>query len=387
MTDDKKAQPQLWSRDFILIMTISLSAFLGFQMLMPTLPVYAKELGGSDAIAGLVIGIFALTALVARPLSGYALDHFGRKKLLMAGLVVFGGSAVAYHGAATLGLLLFIRSFHGFGWGISSTAASTTATDLIPRQRLGEGMGYYGLSGTLSMAVAPAAGLWIMQEWGFSTLFSVAAVMVVVGLVLAGWIHYPPVPLAGRRSFSLVEKTALMPATVMFFLTMTYGSIVSFLALYAQQQNIGNVGSFFFVYAAALLVTRPFAGRLSDRIGFDLLILPGIVCVMAAMAVIALSHTLLGLLAAAMLYGFGFGAVMPCLQALSVMNTPPDRRGGANGTFFTGFDLGLGLGSVIWGAVAQIIGYGAMFFWTLVPACIALALYLCARPTAGRNEL
>ena len=352
---------------------------------MPTLPMFAKQLGGSDASAGLVIGVFAISALLARPVSGYALDRFGRQYLLFAGLLLFTISTIAYHQAGTLLLLLMIRFVHGFAWGLGSTASSTVATDLIPKGRLGEGMGYFGLSSTISMALAPAAGLWIVSNAGFDALFSVSTAMVAIAVALTFVIRYPAVGLSEKTNFSLLEKTAIKPAVVIFFLTMTYGAIVSFLALYANQIGISNIGPFFSVYAIALFVTRPMAGKLSDKKGFDIMVIPGIICVMAAMVVLALSDTMNGLLVAAALYGVGFGAAMPSLQALSVIATPPDRRGAANGTFFIGFDLGIGLSSILWGAVSQVVGYSAMFLWTLLPTLAALFFYLMNRSKVKRG--
>ena len=379
-------QPQLWSRNFISIILISFFTFIGFQMLLPTVPVFAKQLGGSDAEAGITVGIFALSALLIRPVSGYALDRFGRKKLLFGGLILFIVSVIAYHWIATLMMLLTIRFIHGFGWGISSTASSTVATDIIPRQRLGEGMGFFGLAGTISRALAPAAGLWVMQQMGFAALFTIAASVATAGLILALWLQYPDVPLAKGRSMVLVERTALVPAVVIFFLTMTYGAVVSFLALYALEQNIGNVGYFFSVYAAALLFVRPFAGRLSDRVGFDPLVIPGIVAVMTAMVTVSMADSLPGFLLAAAFYGLGLGALVPCLQALSVMNVPPERRGAANGTFFTGFDMGIALGSVVWGWVAQAVGYSAMYLYTVIPAAISLLIYVFKKPQRKKGD-
>ena len=379
-------RPRLWTRSYVIIILVSLFTFLGFQMLLPTLPVYAKRLGASDAEAGMVIGIFALAALLVRPLTGYALDRWGRKVILLSGLAIFILSVVAYHWALTLALLLTIRFIHGIGWGICSTSSSTVATDVIPKSRMGEGMGYYGLAGTVSMAIGPAIGLWVVSWLDFSALFSATAAMVVVAVGFAAVIlRYPVVPLTSSKTFILWEKSALPSATVMFFLTMTYGSIVSFLALYAAQNGITNIGPFFTGYALALLVTRPLAGKLSDRIGHTIIIVPGILCVVAAMILLAYANTLPWFIAAAVMYGLGLGLAMPSLQALAVIFTPPDRRGAANGTFFTGFDLGLSVGSVLWGAVAEVTGYSLMYLWTTLPAFISLIVYLNVRHKKRRS--
>ena len=378
-------RPRLWTRSYVVIILVSLFTFLGFQMLLPTLPVYAKRLGASDAEAGLVIGIFAFSALLVRPLTGYALDRWGRKVILLSGLAIFTLSVISYHWALTLMLLLTIRFIHGIGWGICSTSSSTVATDIIPKSRIGEGMGYYGLAGTISMATGPAIGLWIVSWLDFGALFNTASVMVVVAIIFAAVIRYPVVPLASSKTFVLWEKSALPSATVMFFLTMTYGSIVSFLALYAAQNGIANIGPFFTGYALALLVTRPLAGKLSDRIGHTIIIVPGILCVVAAMILLAYANTLPWFIAAAVMYGLGLGLAMPSLQALAVIFTPPDRRGAANGTFFTGFDLGLSVGSVLWGAVAEVTGYSLMYLWTTLPAFISLSVYLYVRHKKMRS--
>ena len=129
-----------------------------------------------------------------------------------------------------------------------------------------------------------------------------------------------------------------------------------------------------------------FAGRLSDRVGFDLLVIPGIVAVMAAMVTVSMADSLPGFLLAAAFYGLGLGALVPCLQALSVMNVPPERRGAANGTFFTGFDLGIALGSVVWGWVAQAVGYSAMYFYTVIPAAISLLIYVFKKPQRKKGD-
>ena len=245
-------QPRLFSREFVTIIAINLGTFMGFQMLLPTLPVLAKHLGGSDSAAGLVVGLFAISALLARPISGHAVDRFGRKVMLLGGLILFTASVFAYHWAVTLGMLFLTRFVHGLGWGISSTASSTTATDVIPKSRMGEGMGYFSLAGTVSMALAPAAGLWVMSQYGFNALFNTAAALVLAAVIMAVFLRYPQVPLSGKKQGALFEKPALAPAIVIFFLTMSYGAIVSFIALYAKELGIDNIGPFFTVYAVAL---------------------------------------------------------------------------------------------------------------------------------------
>lgn len=375
-------EPQLFTKDFLLITIISLFTFVGFQMLMPTLPVYAKILGGTDAHAGLVIGIFTFSAVIIRPLTGYYLDIYGRQAIFFMGMIIFALCVFSYMWAPTLLILLLLRFIHGFGWGLTSTASSTIAADLIPKPRMGEGMGYFGLAATLSMALAPALGLFIISKYDFKILFLLSTSMIIVAFLLAFFINYQKV-MTPPTKFRIIEKDALTPSIVIFFVTMTYGAVVSFIAIYAGELGISNVGLFFTIYAIALAVSRPIAGRLSDKRGFDIVVVPGIIFIVIAMFLLSFANNMTYFLIAAVVYGIGFGSVQPSLQALAIMSSAPERRGGANATFFTGFDLGIGLGAIMWGLIAGNIGYSLMYLAAAIPAILGLTYYYMNRNKAS----
>lgn len=411
--------------------------FTGFQMLMPTMPVYVEFLGGRETIMGVVTGLFTLSAVGVRPVVGWALDTLGRKAVFLLGLAVFVVSALSYAWAPSIAVLLAIRVLHGLGWGCSTTAAGTIAADVIPRERLGEGMGFFGLAATIAMAVAPALGLFIIHQSGFTALFATSASLALAALALAAAIRYgryrllpaspgtnpttgpaegsaggraegsaggsaegsagepadgsgggpaaPPAPtpagggtraagLAARAAF--LEPRAVRPGVVMLLCNTTYGAIVTFLALYALQRGIANIGPFFTVYAGTLALTRPLAGALIDRRGYDAAVVPGLLAVAATMFVLSRAVTLPTFLAAAVCAGIGFGAVGPAMQALAVRGLPPYRRGAANSTYYIGFDLGIGLGAILWGSVSQAVGYAAMYLTATIPAGLALLVYV-----------
>lgn len=204
----EESREKLWTRDFILICLSSLATFMGFQILMPTLPVYVAFLGGKESEIGLVIGFFTISAVVVRPFVGRGVDIYGRRGIYLFGLLVFALSCLAYNWTRTVMALLMVRLLHGFGWGASSTAAGTVAADLVPRQRLGEGMGYFGLAATISMAVAPAAGLYIIERFNFSALFFASTGLAALALLFGCFVRYRKMPprQAGARS-SVFEKT------------------------------------------------------------------------------------------------------------------------------------------------------------------------------------
>lgn len=373
---EKGIDEKLWSRSFVLLIFLNFAMFMGFQILMPVLPVYARALGGNEATAGLVVGIFTISAVVVRPFIGKGLDILGRKKIFLIGFIFFCLFSLSYTMASTVLVLLFLRFFHGFGWGTTSTTANTVASDIIPRSRLGEGMGYFGLTSTLAMAIAPALGLYMIQHlsFGFDGVFIFSGIAFLVAMGLSLGICYPTLQPQPEKG-ALFEKSAFRSATIVTLLTMPYGSVVTFIALYAQQQGITNIGLFFTVYALVLMISRPLFGRLSDQKGFAIAIVPGLLGVMLALFLLSLAQTIPLFLLAGAVYGLSFGAAMPALQAMSVQNVPPHRRGAASATYSTGFDLGIGLGSILLGTVAQVAGYSSMYLWAILPVLLALIIF------------
>lgn len=377
----KMDKPGLWTKNFILIILVNLCVFLSFQMLLPTMPVYVQRLGATEDLVGMIIGIFTITAVGLRPFVGRALDTRGRKVVYFFGLTIIIISIFSYSLVTSVAMVLAIRLLHGVGWGASTTAAGTIAADIIPKPRLGEGMGYYGLATVLAMAVAPAIGLHIIKVWNFPTLFHISAVLAILGAVLALFITFQridrtPETAKDQQKPALFEKKSYKPAIIIFFITLTYGSVVTFITLYAAEFNIENIGIFFTVYALTLLFSRPLFGKMSDKKGFHYAMIPGMICIGLTMIILFSAQNLYYFLAAAVCCGIGFGATQPSLQAMAVFNVPPHRRGAANGTFMSGFDLGIGIGSILWGFTAKFTGYSTMYLLAVIPVIIAFVLYL-----------
>jgi len=382
--------PPLWTRDFIFLVAGNLALFMSFYLLLPTLPVYVVEMGGGETAAGLIVGLFSVSAVLIRPAVGWGLDVLGRRLLITIGLAVFAVNAFAYEWVGVVLLLLGLRALHGLSWGVATTGMGAAAADLIPKRRLGEGMGYFSMAATVSMGVAPAVGLAIIGGGSFTSLFALSAALGALAFLSTRLVTYPKVERGGERRgilSMLVAREAVRPAVTAFFATMTYGAILAFVALHAADQGVGNVGLFFTVYAVFLTVIRPPAGRLADRIGFGRVIVPALVFMGAAMVVLSVADRLSLFLLAAVLYGIGFGIVHPMLQALAVLNIAPDRRGAANATFFSAFDLGITGGSSVGGLIVGAVGYGPAFLYYTAPIGAALLAFLLLRdPGTGKTS-
>jgi MFS family permease len=369
-------QPKLWTRDFTLICLATFFIFCAFQILMPVLPKYVQSLGADEKIVGLVSGIFTISALLARPFIGRELDRGGRRKLYLLGLSIFFFAVLGYLWAPTIIILMAFRLIHGVGWAGASTAAGTIVADIVPPARRGEGMGYYGVASTLAMAIAPALGLTLLVKYDFSLIFIISLVLT-GGAYLIGRTIQIKVYKAqeGKRKAALFDPRALKSSLVMFFMTFSYGGMVTFLPLYAQTQGIANIGPFFTIYALSLLITRPVAGKYYDRKGPKLIVILGMIAMFAGTFILGYSNTLPLFLVCGVLYGIGFGSVQPTLLALALHGVEPQRRGAVNGTVFSFFDLGIGLGSVALGFLANVLGYSQMYLLASIAPLIGLALF------------
>lgn len=365
---------RLWTKPFIQMTVGMLFLFTGFYLLLPTLPLYIKHLGGSETQVGLAAGAFTLTAVVFRPMVGGLVDRYGRRAFYIWGLIFFVLSMYLYDWVGSILLLLALRILHGASWAFSTTSIGTVITDLIPASRRGEGMGWYGMAMTVAMAIGPMLGTYIVGGYSFQTLFLVATGLSLVAFILAYMTRapYQVKPSAGR--IQLVEKSVLPVTVAIFFLAVAYGGITTFLPLFAESIRV-NPGTFFLVYAVALTLIRPIAGKLSDRFGEAAVIIPSLVVTAGALIVLSLSSGLPGLIIAAILYGIGFGSAQPALQAATLRIAPEDRRGAANASFMTAFDLGIGLGAILLGLVSERIGYAYLFTVTAVSVVVSLVIF------------
>ncbi len=351
-------------------------------MLIPTIPTHVSQLGGNDIQVGLVIGIFTISSLLTRPFAGRALDLFGRKHVLLVGLAICALTIAGYSYMAAVTLILAARFVHGIGWGMSTTSLGTVIADIIPPERRGEGMGYYGLSNTFAMALAPLTGLWVMQTYGFPRVLLISTFLAVLSLFSSLFITYTkPMPIeksAQRPKLMdrLWERTAMLPSGLLLCTAICYGGIVTFITLFGHEAGISNVGWFFLCNASMVLIVRPITGMLFDRKGPEWVLLPGALFTLAGLLLLSYAHSEASLAAAAICYGIGFGSLQPALQAWTIARAAPNRRGAANGTFFSANDLGIGLGAMVLGALANISGsYALMYRYSTVLILIFILIY------------
>jgi MFS family permease len=368
---------RLFTFNFILVCVASLAHYTSFQLLLATMPLYVLQMGGRETEVGIVMGTVAAAALAIRPASGWAAETWGRKKTMLLGPAAFAAASAAYVFAETIPLLLVFRVLHGFGIGSFNTGTPTLVGDQSPPSRRGEAMGYFGMSQNLSQALGPPIGLIVLEALGFPWLFGLSTGLALFSLVLCILIkdHYVPGPPRRLAWNMFVCAKAMRPMILVVGMSFATGSIMAFVPLYGRSEGVANPGLFFTVYALVMLLSRPVSGRLSDRLGRVAVAVPGLAIISAGLGLLAYSGQWWSLVLSAAVLGAGVGAVMPTLMALMIDVVAPAERGGAMSTYGIGMDVGIGLGSVIQGAVVESFGFGAAFGMAAAVPLAAVAAY------------
>ncbi|MFT0801613.1 MFS transporter [Bacillus swezeyi] len=388
----RQSEP-IWTRDFIMVVLINLFIFVYFYALLTVLPVYTmQELGGSESEGGLLISGFMLSAIFARPFSGAVIERFGKKRMALISVVLFTLASFLYVIIQDIYVLLGLRFFQGIWFSIITTVTSAIAADLIPSARRGEGLGYFAMSMNLAVVIGPFIALNLLDKMSFPALFTLFSAIVTIGILCTALVRIPKendkVSAVFKLSFSnMFEKGALRIATVGLFVSFCYSSVISFISVYAKSLGLIESSSYFFlIFAVTMMITRPFTGKLFDKIGPGIVIYPSIMIFCIGLCVLAFTNSSAMLLLSGAVIGIGYGSITPCLQTLAIQASPPHRSGYATATYFTFFDTGIAVGSYVFGLIVAQTGFSNIYLFSGIFVLVNLFLYTWSRKPAFLKE-
>ena len=378
------ADARLLTRSFLLICLATGCFYLSFYLILPVMPLYVADLGGTSTQIGLIIGLFAFVAMIMRPPAGWLIDTRGDRMVLVAGMAIFLLASLGYLLTPSVRGILAVRLFHGLGMGFFPTAATVVIADLAPQARRGEAMGWFGIANSIGFIAGPAGGLAVVAWMGYAALFLLTAGVAALGLVCI-WLLPPPTrkpvpPARLPRLDEVFSRAALLPSAILLFLYLPYGSILSFIPIVATQRGLANPGLFYTVFAGAMLLVRSKAGEISDRRGRAAVILFGMVVTAVSLVALALTSGPTGVLLGAAIFGVGFGCVQPALTALTADRVAPEDRGKAMGTFYAAWELGIVVGAVGSGWILNLMNFSVVLMICAAAALIGAALSLRVPP-------
>jgi MFS family permease len=363
-----------------------------FNLLMPSIPLYITEqLGVPQTQTGIVLASYALAVFFIRPFSGFLVDLYSRKSILLVSFVCYVAIFTGYFFATTVLLFVAIRFLHGLAWGGSTVSSSTLAIDVVPSERRAEGIGYYGTFMNVAMAVGPFIAIHIYQTAGFQTLLVCAMGMGGLGIIAVALIKAPPRPKVAHVKISL-DRFFLLPAWPIFLnqllLCFAWGTIGAFVAQYGKLIHIPNAGIFFLFWAGGIMLSRVFSGRLVDRGYIHQVNAVAMAIVSVSFFIFATFHNIFAFCLSGLFIGIGFGMMFPALQTLYINMGRNSQRGTANSTYLIGFDLGLSLGMLIGGYISGTYSFESMFLTSSAMCALSIPVYWTfSRPLFERKRL
>lgn len=401
-------RPQLWTRSFVCICIANFMLFFAFYLLLPIIPLYLiSEFHTSKSVVGMVLSCYTVAALMVRPYSGYILDKFKRKPIYLGAYLAFVFIFIGYAEAAFLSMFITLRILHGLAYGLVSTAGNTIVVDIMPSERRGEGLGYFGVANNIAMAIGPMTSLFLVSHYSYNTIFYFSVGCGLLGFIIASTIKTPqkirPKQLPEEQPLHSYDRFLLVkgiPAGLcLLLLAVPYGIMSSFIAIYGQELGItSGLGAFFSCMAVGLISSRLFAGKQVDRGKLLKVIAVGNLITLLAffwlssLKIIAEYSTQLSTISyfsIAIALGVGYGCLFPAYNTLFVNLAPHNRRATASSTYLTSWDLGIGVGLLVGGTLADTQGGLALSFFTgACAATIAIILFKqWAAPHFERNKL
>lgn len=392
---------KLWTSSFISACIGNFLLFFAFYLLVPVFPLYLiDEHAASKSLIGLLLSSYTVAALFIRPFAGFILDMVYRKPIYLAAYILFVITFVGYPLANTIGIFLFFRILHGFTFGFVTTAGNSLIVDVTPAERRGEGLGFFGVANTIAMAVGPMTGLYLHDYYSYDIIFYTAIGTGLLGFIFASFIKAERKPIKKGEQivldrFFLLE--GFRAGFALLLMGIPYGMVVTYVAIFGKEIGISSgVGLFFTFMAIGLTVSRFFSGRMVDRgkliqvivwgtalSALSFFLLPALKYIDNSL-IITISFYLISLI-----MGIGYGMIFPAYNTLFVNLAPNNRRATASSTYMTSWDIGIGLGLVTGGWMADsTYGLQVAYLYGAIFAFISMVYFAkIAGPHFDKNKL
>lgn len=388
---------------FCYILAANFLLFFAFYLILPILPFYLKEeFEASRSLIGIVLSCYTLAGLCIRPFAGYLLDTFARRPLYLLAYFIFTAVFGGYILATTLSLFIALRIVHGVAFGMVTVSGNTIVIDILPSSRRGEGIGYYGLANNIAMSFGPMTGLFMHGHFSYEVIFASSLISGSLGFLMAYMVKTPYKQPVKKEAISL-DRFFLIKGTwagiSLLLLSIPYGMATTYVAMYAEEIGIRvNPGLYFTFMAIGLAVSRLFSGRQVDKGRITQVISLGMYIACLSFFLLAAMQDLMQwsptissylYIGIALSHGVAFGIMFPAFNTLFVNLAPNSQRGTATSTYLTSWDVGIGIGLMTGGSIAQ--SFGGFNYAYLTGACLTvistLFFLIKAGPHFTKNKL
>jgi MFS family permease len=373
----------LWTKNYNITILAMLLIFVPYSLYLPILPLYiVEDLQGSMQMAGLSNAVFLLASVLFRTQTARLENVFGTKMTIKVSCFMFLIANGLLMLTTNLYAILGIRFFGGICFAIINTAIMSLGCQFAPNSRKGEGISYLTTVITAGSAIGPFIGLYIAHELSYNAVFIFCTILTFLGFILLPFIDMSSEKISKKSSlysFTMQDilEMPVIPICIITLLTsIAYSGVLSFVAVYANQLQIINASSYYFVIMAIFsLLIRLVSGKILDRFGANIVLYPCFIMFAAGLLILAYTDGFFSMMVSAALIGIGYGVLVPTIQALAIKSSSPTRVSIVTATYFTCLDLGLATGAYLLGALAPLLGY-SMIYLILVPFTLGiLVLY------------
>jgi len=370
--------------NFAGVFAVTFCGLVGVGSVLPVLPRYIHgPLDSGDVAVGVVIGAYAITGLLLRPVAGRFADTRGRKPTVLVGALLVALSGFLYLPGLGIAGLIVARLILGAGEGAVYTAGSAWIVDLAPEERRGQVLGLYGLAVWGGLSVGPLLGEVLLDAGGYDQVWIVAGALPILGALIALTARDPFVPVAHAEPHPLIAPEAIGPGFAVGLASFGYAAVATFIVLHLEARGVGHGATVFAAFAATIVLTRIVLGHLPDRMGAAPVAIAATIGEAIGLLLIAVAHSLPVALIGGVAMGAAFALLNPSLMLIALGRVSQQARGAAMGTYTAFFDAGVGLGAPAAGLVAALTDYeGAFIFAAAV--CLASALLILVRLHPGR---
>ena len=374
----------IYTKDVVLVMAASFFFMFSTMFVNPLINGYAKELGASSAFAGIIVGIMSLAAMFLRPVAGNLTDKFSKYRLsFIGGTLIFVG-VMGYVLTPSSGWLLLFRLINGTGYVLCTVCMTTWLAFLVPRQHVGEAMGFYGLMNALAMALAPAVSINIYQKIGYRTSLVASAVSALLMIVAIQFVGDHALPKkfvrTQKKSFKIIQFNVLPVAILTTLFAIPYFVTQADIVTYVEQKHLTvAVGSYFLIYAVVLLIIRVGLKRYFDTVRFGVWFWLSLVSTAAYIILLTVMNNDWQMALAAALMASGYGIIYSVLQSTALLLAPIEEQGLASATFYLGLDIAMAFGPMISGVIDSALPIEWFYPVELVLVPLILVVYFIWR--------
>ncbi|MBM7609757.1 MFS family permease [Lysinibacillus composti] len=376
---------KLWTNQYIMIVILSLVIFAAFYMITAGFPIFVSTISDNPAIAGTMTTTLMVASLVTRFFASVMIQKVNMKLLLIIFHLYFIGTIGLTFLSDSIGFLIFIRALQGIGFCMLTNLVFTISSNIVPKSRLGEGLVFFAMSTSIGTTIGPLIAIAYLANYSFKSMMVVTLGLMIFALVCSFFTKNTgklekkrPQPTNKEPFYKyMFDRRVLLPSILVAFNYMAIAGTVNFVGAFGKEINLGgSISQFFIAQGISMVFVRSISGKIFDRFGHRILIIPGAISGAIGLTLLGLSTSMWMVLVSGVLFGIAFAILQPIIQAWALTLVPPEKKATANSMLLIFMDSGMAIGSLGLGFLAKMVGYGMTLTYSAVFMVIILILYL-----------